>query len=266
MNIALIGYGKMGKTIERLALEKGHRIAVIVDPFAGAAGQSAGGSLSGAPLAKDLAGAGALPDADLALEFTGPDTALTNIKALAERKIPTVVGSTGWQDRLDEAEAAVNQAGSSLVWASNYSLGINIFYRIASLAAELLNEFPEYDLGGYEIHHDQKADSPSGTAKILAALLLKKFTRKQSVVWDTLNRKPLPAELHFPSLRLGSVPGTHGVIFDSPDDSIEILHRARNRNSLARGALRAAEWLIEKERKGVFTIEDILADILRSTV
>jgi 4-hydroxy-tetrahydrodipicolinate reductase len=265
MNIASIGFGKMGKTLESFALEKGHRIAVIVDPFARAAGPGAEGSLSGAPLVKDLAGA-ALPPVDVALEFTGPDTALANIKALAERKIPAVVGSTGWLDRLAEAEDAVNRAGSSLVWASNYSLGINLFYRIASHAAEIFNKFPEYDLGGCEIHHNQKADSPSGTAKTLAALLLEKFTRKQSVVWDTLNRKPLPTELHFPSLRLGSVPGTHGITFDSPDDSIEILHRARNRNSLAQGALRAAEWLAEKERKGVFTIEDILADILRSTV
>jgi 4-hydroxy-tetrahydrodipicolinate reductase len=260
MNIAIIGFGKMGKTLESFALERGHRIVLIVDPFARAAGQGAEGSLSGAPLAKDLAGT--LPHAGVAFEFTGPDTALANIKALAERKIPTVVGSTGWLDRLDEAEAAVNRGGSSLVWASNYSLGINIFYRIASHAAELFNKFPEYDLGGCEIHHNQKADSPSGTAKTLSALLLKKFTRKQSVVWDTLDRPPLPTELHFPSLRLGSVPGTHGVTFDSPDDSIEILHRARNRNSLARGALRAAEWLVEKDRKGVFTIEDILTDIL----
>ncbi|MDR1211528.1 MAG: 4-hydroxy-tetrahydrodipicolinate reductase [Spirochaetaceae bacterium] len=258
MNIAIVGFGKMGKTIERLALEKGHGIAFIADPASGARE-----SLSGAPLVTDLASQAELPDADVALEFTGPLTALANIKALAGRKIPVVTGSTGWLEKLDEAGAAVNRAGSSLVWAANYSLGVNLFYLIASRAAGLLDKFPEYDLGGYEIHHNQKADSPSGTAKTLAALLLEKFTRKKSVVWDTLNRKALPSELHFPSLRLGSVPGTHGVIFDSSEDSIELLHRARNRDGLARGALRAAEWLSEKERKGVFTIEDVLADIVQ---
>jgi 4-hydroxy-tetrahydrodipicolinate reductase len=255
MNIAIIGFGKMGKTLERLALEQGHRIAAIVDPLA-----ESGTSLSGAPCTDHIAGA-ALKDADLAFEFTRPDTALANIKALAERKIPVVTGTTGWLDKLDEAEAAVNKAGAALMWASNYSLGINLFCRIAAYAAELLNKFPEYDLAGRETHHNQKADSPSGTAKTLAALILKKFTRKKSVVWDTLNRKPLPSELHFPSLRLGAVPGTHELIFDSPEDSIELLHRARNRDSLAKGALRAAEWLIAKKRQGIFTIEDVLTDM-----
>ncbi|MDR0388470.1 MAG: 4-hydroxy-tetrahydrodipicolinate reductase [Spirochaetaceae bacterium] len=263
MNIAIIGFGKMGKTLEKFALEKGHHIAAIVDPFIGPDVSGAKASLSGAPLAQDIAGAAALDKADVALEFTRPDTALANIKALAKRKIPVVTGTTGWLDKLDEAQAAVHQAGSSLVWASNYSLGVKLLSLIASYAAELFNKFPEYDLGGYEIHHNQKADSPSGTAKTLAALLLEKFTRKKSVVWDTLNRKALPTELHFPSLRIGSVPGTHGVIFDSEDDSVEILHKARNRDSLARGALRAAEWLTEKKRKGVFTIEDILSDIIQ---
>jgi 4-hydroxy-tetrahydrodipicolinate reductase len=125
-----------------------------------------------------------------------------------------------------------------------------------------MDKFPEYDAGGYEFHHNQKADSPSGTAKTLANILLSKLERKKTVVWDTLNRKARPDELHYPSLRLGSVPGTHGILFDSPEDTLELVHRARNRDGLARGALRAAAWLTSEKRQGVFTIEDVLSDIL----
>jgi 4-hydroxy-tetrahydrodipicolinate reductase len=259
MNIALIGYGKMGKTIERLALEEGHRIAVIVDPFVPEADGKTAGRV---PRCRNIADAFSLSEADVALEFTGPGTAAANIKALAERNIPTVTGSTGWYEQLDTVKPAVEAAHSSLVWASNYSLGTNLLYRIAAYAAELMDKFPEYDAGGYEFHHNQKADSPSGTAKTLVNILLSKLRRKNKVVWDTLNRRALPEELHYPSLRLGSVPGTHAVLFDSPEDSLELVHRARNRDGLARGALRAAQWLIAKKRQGVFTIDDVLADIL----
>jgi 4-hydroxy-tetrahydrodipicolinate reductase len=263
MNIAIVGFGKMGKTIERLALERGHSIAAIVDPLARSSGACAEGSLSRSPLERNITGKGALSSADIALEFTGPGTALANIIALAELKIPVVAGTTGWYEKLDEARAAVEKGSSSLLWASNYSLGIHLLYRIAAHAASLLDKFPEYDLAGYEVHHSQKADSPSGTAKTLAEKLLQHFTRKKTVVWDSINRKPEPSELHFPSLRIGSVPGTHGLVFDSPDDSIEIIHRARNRDSLASGALKGAEWLFQKKQSGVFTIEDFLADIVQ---
>jgi 4-hydroxy-tetrahydrodipicolinate reductase len=262
MNIALIGYGKMGKTIERLALEEGHRVAAIVDPFAPEAEEGGGKTTGKIPLYRSIADARSLSEADAALEFTGPGTAADNIKALAERRIPTVAGSTGWYEHLDEVKAAVEAAHSSLVWASNYSLGTNLLYRIAAYAAELVDKFPEYDAGGYEFHHNQKADSPSGTAKTLVDILLSKLGRKKKVVWDTLKGRVLPEELHFPSLRLGSVPGTHAVIFDSPEDTLELIHRARNRDGLARGALRAAQWLSAEKRRGVFTIEDVLTDIL----
>lgn len=285
MNILIIGYGKMGKIIENMALEQGDRLVAAVDPlFKGTK------TLSGAALYRSIpemalgcrlegaaaesagaAGTGGTIGRMAALEFTGPATAPDNIKALAERGIPVVCGTTGWLDRLEEIKAAVLAAGSSLLWASNFSLGINLFYRIAAFAAKLTDPFPEYDVAGYEVHHNKKADSPSGTAKTLAELVLKNMDRKTTAVYEALNRPPKPEELHYASLRLGAVPGVHSLVFDSPADSIEITHSARNREGLAGGALRAARWLLRcpgpgqeagNPRRGIFTMDDALAEIL----
>jgi 4-hydroxy-tetrahydrodipicolinate reductase len=266
MNIALIGYGKMGKTLERAAREGGHTITVVVDPQA-----AEPASLTGGRIYQSIDEAENLAAVDAAFEFTRPDTAVGNIRALAQRKIPAVIGTTGWYDRLDEVKAAVEAAGSSLLWASNFSLGVNLFYRIAWYAARLADPFPEYDVAGYEAHHNKKADSPSGTAKTLVAGVLERVTRKRKPVWDTLNRPPAPEELHYPSLRLGAVPGIHTLIFDSPADTIEISHTARGREGFAAGALLAAQWLIaagrfsgsgNQKRRGVFTLDEALAEIL----
>jgi 4-hydroxy-tetrahydrodipicolinate reductase len=264
MNIALIGYGKMGKMLEAAARAGGHTVTAVVDP------QGAEPlSLTGARIYQRLDEAENLAEAGAAFEFTRPDTAVENLKALAKRKIPVVSGTTGWYGQLDEVKAAVEAAGSSLLWASNFSLGVNLFYRIAWYAARLADSFPEYDVAGYEVHHNKKADSPSGTAKTLAAGVLERVRRKKQVVWDTLNRPPAPEELHYPSLRLGSTPGIHTLIFDSPADTIEITHTARGREGFAAGALLAAQWLIGEgkfsgagPRRGVFTMDDALAEIL----
>jgi len=261
MKIAIIGYGKMGKMVKQAALEHGHTITAVVDPFIKNADK-----LNGISVFSDLTCAGNLCSADAAIEFTQPDTALDNIKALAKLKIPSVIGTTGWFDKLDEAKQAVEQAKSSLVWASNFSLGVNLFYRIAWYAAQLADSFPEYDVGGFEVHHNKKLDSPSGTAKTLVEGVLARMNRKNKAVWETLDRRPQPDELHFPSLRIGSVPGTHSLFFDSTADSIEIIHTARSREGFAAGAVRAAEWLVGSEtgvRKGFFTVDDMLKDILK---
>lgn len=272
MNIALIGYGKMGRLVEQEALNRGHRITAVVDPYA-----ANNKTQSGIPVLRvfpDKAGAendGALDEVQAAIEFTMPDKTVENIKALARRKLPVVVGTTGWYDRLPEVTGIINDARSSLLWSSNFSLGINLFYRIAAYAAEVLDPFPEYDVGGLESHHNKKADSPSGTAKTLVEQVLARMTRKTQAVWETLDRPPRPEELHFPSLRIGSVPGIHSLFFDSPADTIEITHTARNREGFARGALQAAEWLLSgtgpgrdapSPRLGVFTMDDVLKDIL----
>ena len=258
MKIAIIGYGKMGKMIEQIARAQGHAIAAIVDPFADDAP-------AGIAVSKTVAEA-ALDSADAAIEFTQPSTAAANIIALAERKIPTVVGTTGWHERMGEVSKAVEASGGSLLWASNFSIGVNLFYRIAWYAAELANNFPEYDVGGFEAHHNKKIDSPSGTAKILAEGALSRIDRKKKIVWETMNRKPEADELHFPSLRMGSVPGIHSLFFDSPADTIEITHTARGREGFASGAIRAAQWLSAEKRRGIFTIDDMLKDIWKERV
>jgi len=261
MKIAVIGYGKMGKMVEQAAVAQGHTVTAIVDPLVKETELSATGAAQYHEISGDLG------KADAAIEFTQPGTALANIKVLAERKIPSVIGTTGWLDKLGEARQAVESAGASLIWASNFSLGVNIFYRLAWHAALLIDSFPEYDIGGFEAHHNKKLDSPSGTAKTLVEGVLARIKRKDKAVWETLDRRPEPNELHFPSLRVGSVPGTHSLIFDSPADSIEITHTARGREGFASGAVRAAGWLLNGEngiRKGFFSIDDMLKDVLGS--
>jgi 4-hydroxy-tetrahydrodipicolinate reductase len=257
----------MGKMIEGAALNRGHRVAAVVDPFA-----TEKISASGAPVYVSLAeaeqagGGAGLPGADLAVEFTRPDTVMENIRALAKRKLPAVVGTTGWLDRLEEVRGLVAEAGTALLWASNFSLGVNLFYRIAAFAAKLADPFSEYDVGGWEAHHNKKADSPSGTAKTLVEQVLAVMTRKKKAVWETLDRPPASEELHYPSLRLGADPGRHSLFFDSPADTIEITHTARSREGFASGAIRGAEWLIApaqtgEPRRGVFTMDDVLENI-----
>jgi 4-hydroxy-tetrahydrodipicolinate reductase len=181
------------------------------------------------------------------------------------------VGTTGWLDQLDDIAREVRGASSSLLWSSNFSLGVNLFYRIAAYAAALADPFAEYDVGGWEAHHNKKADSPSGTARTLVEKVLAAMTRKSAPVYDALDRPPRPEELHYASLRVGSVPGTHTLVFDSSADSIEITHTARSREGFARGAVRAAEWLVDcpgpgkaagRPRSGVFTMDDVLAELL----
>ncbi|MDR1803372.1 MAG: 4-hydroxy-tetrahydrodipicolinate reductase [Treponema sp.] len=256
MNIAIIGYGKMGKIIEQLAREQGHGIAAIVDPFA-----SGTSILSGVKISKSITEAEGIDRANAAIEFTQPSTAAANVIALAEKKIPTVSGTTGWHEQMSEVKAAIEANQSALLWSSNFSIGVNLFYRIAWYAAALMNEFPEFDVGGFEAHHNRKIDSPSGTAKILAEGVVNRIKRKNTVVWETLNRRPEADELHFPSLRVGSVTGRHSLFFDSAADTIEITHTARNREGFASGAIRAAVWLSESKRQGVFTLDDMLDDI-----
>jgi 4-hydroxy-tetrahydrodipicolinate reductase len=261
MNIAIIGYGKMGKMIEQSAREQGHTITAIVDPLI-----SESSSLLGTWMYHTVGEADCIDEADAAIEFTQPATAAANIIALAERRIPVVAGTTGWYGQMDEVRRAVEAAESSLIWSSNFSMGVNLFYRVAWYAAQLVNAFPEFDVGGFEAHHNKKLDSPSGTAKTLVEGVLSRIERKREAVWETLNRQPNSEELHFPSLRIGAAPGQHSLFFDSPADTIEISHTARNREGFASGALRAAQWLTgpgaEGKRRGIFTIDEMLMDIL----
>jgi 4-hydroxy-tetrahydrodipicolinate reductase len=258
MNIALIGYGKMGKLLEERLLEKGNNIAAIIDLYV-----PEGKTVRGSTIFNKIEALAALAEKpDVALEFTRPDMAPGNILYCAGQKIPVVTGTTGWFDRLPEISGVVEKNKSALFWAPNFSLGMNLFYRVAEYCAEIFDPFDLYDVGGMEVHHNKKADSPSGTAKAIAEKMLAKMTRKKKAVYQMLDRPPEPEELHFASLRVGSVQGVHSVTFDSPADTVEIVHTLRSREGLVAGAMLAADWLCAQKKDGVFTMDDMLADIL----
>ena len=247
MKVALIGYGKMGREVERIALQRGHTISGRVDPET--------------PDAKHpLISASSLGAADVGIEFTNPGAVLENIRLLAALKTPVVVGTTGWTQHLSQVEEWVGNSDIGLVYAPNFSLGVNLFYHIIARAAGLFQPFNDYDVSLSEAHHRQKQDSPSGTAKKLIEIIRTKFPRKKRVVTDSLNRAIEEDELHVTSLRAGHLPGVHSVIFDSPSDTIELTHTVRSRAGFASGAVLAAEWI--RDRKGLFTFEQVLTDML----
>ncbi len=197
--------------------------------------------------------------ADIAIEFSLADAVLPNARAYVSAGIPAVVGTTGWDAVREEIKLMVEQNGAAYLWGYNFSVGAHILFSLVEHAARLVDGLPEYDIFGYELHHTKKKDSPSGTAMILSEKILSACSRKKKVAVDRMDRKIEPEELHFASVRGGSIPGIHSVLLDSQADTIEIRHSARNRNGLALGAVLAAEWLLEK--KGFFQVEDFIGDL-----
>lgn len=240
MKILLIGYGKMGRLIEDIALQKEHSIVAKI---------SQSGPITS--LEEHL-----IKDIDVCIDFSTPSAVLENIRTVARYKKNIVVGTTGWYDHLNEVKHLVKENRIGFLYSSNFSIGVHLFKSIVETAAYMINEFEEYDVAGQEMHHNQKSDSPSGTARSLVHLLLEKIKRKTAPVYEMIDRPIAPHELHFPSIRCGSTPGTHSIIFDSPADTITISHQARNREGFARGALAAAEWL--ENKTGFFTLDDMI--------
>ncbi|TPG67503.1 4-hydroxy-tetrahydrodipicolinate reductase [Hymenobacter nivis] len=238
MNILLIGYGKMGRTLEALATGRGHRIAGIVDP-----------SQATGPAIADFTPA----TADVAIEFTRPDAAFANVAACLRQGIPVVCGSTGWLERWDEAGALANEVGGSLFYASNYSVGVNLFFHFNEYIAAKMHQFGGYDVAVREIHHTQKLDAPSGTAVTAAEGILAHFPAKTS--WRNAPAQG-PAELAIVSERTADVVGTHVVTYTSDVDTLVLSHEAHSRAGFAQGALLAAEWL--PGRPGVFGMKELL--------
>ena len=235
MRVAIIGYGKMGHEIEQVLLSRGHSVALIIDQ----------------ENAHDLC-AEKLAEVDVAIEFTTPTTAYSNVRTCIECGTPVVSGTTGWHDKLEELQALCREKGSSMIWSSNYSLGVNITFRLNRYLAELMNRFEGYNVAIEEIHHTQKKDAPSGTAISLANDILERVERKQRWINEpTTDSKAL----EIVSLREGTVPGTHTVTYESADDKIEIKHTLFSRRALALGAVVAAEFIAT--RKGIFTIDDL---------
>lgn len=241
MKIALLGYGKMGRIIEEMAIARGHSIVLKV-------GTHNAGTYTDAELKA----------ADVAIEFTRPDAVIANMQRCFACGVPVVVGTTGWYDHLPGMMEECKNKNATLFHASNFSIGVNLFFQLNERLAELMNGFPEYDVTVEEIHHIHKLDAPSGTALTIAHGLMSKLERKKN--WK-LYEKTAPeeiteSELPIVALRQGEVPGTHTVTYVSDVDCIEITHEAYNRKGFAMGAVVAAEWAHNK--KGVFTMKDLL--------
>ena len=238
MKIALVGYGKMGHMIEQSAKSFGHEVVATVDSFSPDASVKVSAG-DGDALARAVSESGA----EGVIEFTSPASVIGNIKALLPLKLPLVVGSTGWNDRMDEVRDLASSCGGTVMHSANFSIGVNMFYRMVEEAARLVNAFEEYDVAVWEMHHNQKADSPSGTAIDVAKRVMSGFKRKTEMVTDAFHGRPEKNQLHVSSTRCGTVPVTHTVYFDSTADTIELTHTARSRLGFANGAVHALENL-----------------------
>lgn len=236
MKILLLGYGKMGKTIEQIALNRNHSIAGKIDFH------------NQEDLYKLKTDA-----IDVAIEFSQPESAFTNIKFCLENNIPIVCGTTGWLDKKAELDTLCRMKGGSFFYASNYSVGVNLFFHLNKMLARIMNNYPEYEVSMEEIHHTEKKDAPSGTAITLAEGILHHSDTKKKWINEG---HTLPGDLGIISKRIDKVPGTHTISYDSKVDSIEIKHTAHSREGFAEGAVVAAEWLIGK--KGVYGMNDLL--------
>jgi 4-hydroxy-tetrahydrodipicolinate reductase len=234
MKIALIGYGKMGKTIENIALLRGHEIVLRLD-------------VHNPEDFKRLA------EADVAIEFTRPESAFDNIKHCIEAQTPVICGTTGWLQHYETATELCKKNDSAFFYASNYSIGVNIFFEINKRLATMMNGYPMYDVRMEEIHHTQKLDAPSGTAITLANGILENIERKTKWVNGTEGGDN---DIAITAKRIDPAPGTHIVTYDSAIDTIEITHTAHSREGFATGAVLAAEWIFGK--KGVFSMKDML--------
>lgn len=238
MNIALIGYGKMGKEIEQIAISRGHTIVLKVS-------SANANSYSIDELKK----------ADVAIEFSNPEAVINNIYKCFEANVPVVVGATGWLKQLDEVKQKCSDKKQTLFYASNYSIGVNLFFKVNEYLAKLMNAYPDYNVSMEEIHHVHKLDSPSGTALSLANQLIENIDSKQKWVNQSTDNRN---ELGIISKRIDEVPGTHTVTYSSAVDEISMTHIAHNRKGFALGAVIAAEWV--KDKKGIFGMNDLLAN------
>jgi len=242
MNIALIGYGKMGQIIERFAIERGHEVVLKI----------------GTNNLADLTVSN-LKKADIAIDFSTPDTAIHNIYLCFDANVPLVVGTTGWYGQLQEIKDECERGNHTLLYGSNFSIGVNLFFHINEILAKIMNNYPVYDVQVEEIHHTQKLDSPSGTAMTIAEGIIENMDRKSEWV-NELDGVPTVDVLKqnqvlIASQRIENIPGTHTVVYSSEVDEIELKHTAHSRAGFALGAVVAAEWLQNKQ--GFYNISDI---------
>ncbi len=238
MKIALVGYGNMGPEVEKIATSLGHEIVSV--------------SFRKISDKLDLEG---IKTADVVIDFTSPAIVVENIKQVLKLKKKIVVGTTGWYDSLPKIKKMVVSSGGGLIYAKNFSVGANIFFKVLGVASKLFDKYGGYDVYGYEIHHSGKKDSPSGTAKKIGDIIISNFSTKKTLMADKLDRQVKSSELHFASIRGGRNPGTHEVIFDSDADEVRMSHIAHGRAGFAKGAILAAEFI--KGKKGFYSFEEL---------
>ena len=238
MNIALIGYGKMGHAIERIAVERGHTIVLKI---------SSGNRSDLTPEH--------LRAADVAIEFTSPEAAPANVQLCLEAGLPVICGTTGWNEQLDAMKELATSKGVGFLQASNFSVGVNIFFEINKQLAKLMARQPDYKVSVEEVHHLQKKDKPSGTAITLAEQIIDQAGRFST--WELSGNPPAPDTIAIDALRVDGVPGTHTISWQSAIDTIDIRHTAHNRDGFALGAVLAAEFI--RKKTGVYTMRDVLA-------
>jgi 4-hydroxy-tetrahydrodipicolinate reductase len=242
IHVALVGFGKMGRIIAKHAPEFDVAISHVITSDTNVNGDA-------------IRGLGD-KNIDILIDFTAPDAVFSNIKAACEMNLSIVVGTTGWYDNLSEVETIVGKSGIGFFYASNFSIGVNVLFRLVRQTVDILNGFPEYDVYIQELHHAQKKDSPSGTAITLGSIVLDTSVRKKSIVTGIVDGTIDPETLQISSTRAGSIIGTHKVGFDSGSDALELIHSAKNRDGFALGALRATRWL--RGKSGIFTMDDLL--------
>jgi len=238
MKLAILGYGRMGKEVEQQALMRGHEISAIFD------------------INDNFTQGADLNGADAIVSFVLAESVLDNVRTAAQLDVPIVEGTTGWYDQLDQLNEIDN---ISIIYSPNFSIGVYKFTKIAAYAAQILGSLSEYDCYVHEFHHAGKADSPSGTAKKLAMILLENLPHKKKALYDSSHGKIDEQDLHVTSTRVGRVPGSHEVGFDSAADEITLKHVAHGRDGFALGAVRAAEWIVGK--KGIFTMDDFINEL-----
>lgn len=236
MKIAIIGYGKMGKEIEQIALERGHEVLLKID-------------VDNIETINEQD----FKNIDVAIEFSNPENAFSNINLCFDYTIPVVSGTTGWLDKLDTAISRCKKENKTFFYASNYSIGVNLFFKLNGYLAKMMDSFKDYDVEVEEKHHTQKIDSPSGTAITLTEEIIKNIDRKKKWEKEAANSED---SIAVKSFREGMVPGNHKIIYESSFDKIVIEHNAKSRKGFAIGAVTAAEFIADK--KGYFTMDDML--------
>lgn len=258
MKIALLGYGKMGHMIEMCAKKAGHEVVATIDVIAEDASVKVPAG-DGKAVARAVKSSGA----EGIIEFSHPTAVIGNIKALLPLGLPIVVGTTGWNDKKEEIAKLADEVGGIIMTSSNFSIGVNMFYKIVAEAAKIMSKYPEYDVATWEAHHNQKADSPSGTAIEIAKRIMENDLAKTEIVTDAFHEKPKSNQLHVSSTRCGNMPGTHKVFFDGAADTIELTHTARSREGFAAGAVKALEKLCSGIKTGtlskgkLYSMEDL---------